>query len=51
MTREELKAIGVADESIDGVMKLHGVAVTEAKNSVMAAFNSEKESIDRKSVV
>ena len=51
MTREELKAIGVADESIDGVMKLHGVAVTEAKNSVTAsvtaAFNAEKESMQK----
>jgi hypothetical protein len=47
MTREELKALGVADESIDGVMKLHGVSVTEAKNSVTAAFNAEKESMQK----
>lgn len=37
MTREELKALGIADEQVNGVMVLHGKAMTEAANKATAA--------------
>ena len=37
MTREELKALGIADEHVNGVMVLHGKAMTEATNKATVA--------------
>lgn len=43
MTREELKALGIADEHVNGVMVLHGKAMTEATNKATVA-QAEAES-------
>jgi hypothetical protein len=43
--REELKALGLADETVNAVMVLHGKRMTEAMNKVTAA---EKDSATAK---
>ena len=37
MTREELKALGIADESVNAIMVLHGKAMADATNKANAA--------------
>ena len=47
MTREELKAIGIADEHIDGVMTLHGKALTDVKNAAKAEKETMQTELNR----
>ena len=42
MTREELKALGVAEDKLDGVMALNGKAIEDLKSKVETLTNDNK---------